>query len=102
MTPPRPGTRGRTLGAAALGLGIATVAIAFATPLRETLVSGILAALALFASTLGLISRARARRVGERPSTAAIAGIWLGIGALAIVAISVLPALLMPAGAGAG
>jgi uncharacterized membrane protein YidH (DUF202 family) len=97
-----PTPRGRTLGAAALAIGIATVAIAFATPLRETLASGILAALALLASTLGLISRSSARRAGERPPTTAIAAIWLGVGALAIVAISVLPALLMPTGVATG
>ncbi|WP_430647462.1 hypothetical protein [Agromyces sp. GXS1127] len=91
---------GRPLGSASLTIGVLTVAIAFATPLRETLASGILAALALFGSTLGLIARGRARHVSGRTPTAATAGIWLGIGALAIVGISVLPALLMPAGGG--
>jgi uncharacterized membrane protein YidH (DUF202 family) len=100
IVPTVPAPRGRILGAAALAIGIATVAVAFATPLRETLASGILAGLALVTSTLGLISRASARRSGERPPTTAIAAIWLGVGALAIVAISVLPALLMPTGTG--
>ncbi|WP_353814809.1 hypothetical protein [Agromyces sp. SYSU T00266] len=88
---------GRGLGSAALVLGLTTVILAFATPYRESLGSALLAALAIFTSTLGLVARSRARRVGDRPSAAAIAAVWLGIGALAIVGISVLPALLMPA-----
>ncbi|GAA1061789.1 hypothetical protein [Agromyces bracchium] len=91
---------GRGLGSVALVIGIATVILAFATPYRESLGSALLAALAVFTSTLGLVARSRARRAGERPSTAAIAAIWLGIGALAIVGISVLPALLMPTATG--
>ncbi|WP_344372686.1 hypothetical protein [Agromyces tropicus] len=92
---------GRALGSAALVVGLATIVLAFATPYRESLGSAVLAALAVFTSTLGLVARSRARRAGDRPSTAAIAAVWLGIGALAIVGISVLPALLMPAATGA-
>ncbi|MFC9918286.1 hypothetical protein [Agromyces binzhouensis] len=92
---------GRTVGSAALVLGLTAVILAFATPYRESLGSALLAALAVFTSTLGLVARSRARRAGERPSTAAIAAVWLGVGALAIVGISVLPALLMPSSTGA-
>ncbi|WP_438853863.1 hypothetical protein [Agromyces sp. M3QZ16-3] len=95
-----PASPGRGLGSIALLLGLATVILAFATPYRESLGSAVLAALAVFTSTLGLVARSRARRTGDRTSTAAVAAFWLGIGALAIVGISVLPALLMPTAAG--
>ncbi|WP_234659896.1 hypothetical protein [Agromyces marinus] len=82
------------IGPVALAVGIAAVVLAFATPNRGMGASAVLAGLAASASALGLVAHARARR-GDRRSTSAIAAVWIGVGALAIVAISVLPALLM-------
>ncbi|WP_353826542.1 hypothetical protein [Agromyces sp. SYSU T0242] len=91
-------TPGRSLGSIGLFAGVATVVLACLTPYRDAVASGVLALAALGVSTIGIVARRRARRAGLKTSSAAYAAIWLGLGAIAIIGISVLPALLMPTG----